>query len=338
MEEIKNTEQTNKPRPSDEIDLIELFSRMGRGIKNFFYAIFKYLFDFLFYTVKFFYKNAIPIGGFTFAGFVAGTIIYYVSDKEYSSEMVASSNSLRNDEMINYINKLDELCKTENYTGLGKYLDMDSLNASKIKYIKALWAFDRNRDNLPDYVDYSGRYDIRANDTIQRRLWDRFYVRAVVTDDDIFNRMKDGLYKYIYSNQYVQETNNIRKKQQAEMIKEIDNEIKKLDSLQKYEYFNQNRIMPQVGANQMVLFTEKDRRLYHKDIFTLVEQRQDLETKLTVRKDPITIIQDFTPMNKVENTIFTYLLKFSIIGFLLGSLIIFIWLYGRKIHKTLLEE
>jgi len=333
-----SSEELNKQKSnSDEIDLIELFNRMGNSIKKFFVNIFKYFFEAIFFVVKFLYKNAVQIGIFTIIGFIAGGLFYFLSDKQYSSDMVASSNSLRNDEMISYINNLDELCKSKNYLELGNYLKIDQTTASKIKSIRAYWGFDRNRDGLADYIDYSGNYDISARDTIQKRLWDRFYVKAVVTDEYIFTKLKTGVYNYIINNPYVLEMNETRLKQQTDMIGYINAEIKKLDSLEKFEYFNQNRIIPQVGANQTILFTEKDRKLYHKDIFDLYSQRNELETKITVKKDPITVIQDFTPLSKVENTLISYIIKYGIAGFLLGIIAMFFWLYGKKIHKALTE-
>lgn len=332
------SEELNKQKSSsDEIDLIELFNRMGNSIKKFFINIFKYFFNAIFIVIKFLYKNAIKIGVFTIIGFITGALFYFLSDKQYSSDMVASSNSLRNDEMINYINNLDGLCKARNYLELGNFLKIDQISASKIKSIRAFWGFDRNRDGLADYIDYNGNYDISARDTIQKRLWDRFYLKASVTDETIFPKLKDGVYNYIITNPYVLEMNQTRLKQQTEMIEHVNIEIKKLDSLEKYEYFNQNRVVPQVGANQTILFTEKDRKLYHKEIFELYNQRNELETKITVKKDPITVIQDFTPLSKVENTLFSYILKYGIVGFIVGILTMFLWLYGKKIHKALIE-
>lgn len=331
--------QVQPVKPSDEIDLIELFNRIGASFKRFFKSIFKTSWDVLFFVTKFFYRNTIPIGLFTITGFVIGLALFFSGfSKDLSSEMVASSNSLRNDEMINYINNLNELCKAGNKVDLGKFLNLELTTASKITSIKALWSYDRNRDGLPDFIDYKGTFEIKATDTIQKRLWDRFYVKATSTDPSVFSKLQEGIKTYVNSNLYIKELNDNRKTQQKAMITEIDNEIKKLDSLQKFEYFQKNRIVPQVSANQMVLFTEKDRRLYHKDIFELFNQKQSLEKSLAVAPDPITVIQDFTVSKDDSNINLTTPIKFAIFGFILGTLIMFIRIYGRKIHNALVTE
>lgn len=338
MEDSKNVHLTNKSRPSDDIDVSDILSRIGRGIGKLITSVFKYIYDVLFFIIKFFYKNAVIIGSFTLIGFIVGVGVYFNSKKEYSSEMIASSNSLPNDEMINYINILNELCKTKKYVGLGNYLDMDSSAASKIKSIQALWAYDLNSDGLPDYVDYEGKHDLKYKDTIQTRLWDRFYVKAVVTDEHVFNKLNSGILNYINSNEYIKQNNEIRKKHQEEMIRDIDAEIIKLDSLQKFEYFNQNKVLPQIGANQLVLFTEKETKLYHGEIFALIEKKQTIETNLLVRKDPIVVIQNFTPLAKIENRLLKYLLKYGGVGLALGALIMLIKQYRKKIHQALSAE
>jgi hypothetical protein len=219
---------------------------------------------------------------------------------------------------------------------LAQRLNLEVSDSKKIKSIKALWAYDLDNDGVPDYIDYDKNYKIK--DTTVRRIGNRFYVRAEVYDESVFLKLKKGLYDYIDKNPLVIEMNKSRIEQAKQMIAKIDEEIRKLDSLQKFEYFQKDRIVPQVGANQLVLFTEKDRKLYHNEIFALFNQRQSIEKSLQVYPDPITVIEDFTPLSQVVNKLSKFIIIWGLIGFIAGAIARFVWLYGVAIHKKIMEE
>lgn len=334
MEENKNSE--NKQKPVDEIDLINLFSNIGKSIKNLFVFLFKYLWIGFFQTMKFFYKNALYIGAFTVGGIGIGLLFFVVNEQYYASSMVATSNTLANADIISYIDNLDALCEAKDSVSLSQKLNIDVSETKKIKSIKALWAYDLDEDGIPDYIDYDQNFEMK--DTSVRRIRDRFYVRAEVFDETVFSKLKQGLYYYIEQNPLVIEINNNRILQNKQLIAKIDEEIRKLDSLQKFEYFQKDRIVPKVSENQLVLFTEKDRRLYHNEIFELFKRKQDLEKNITVYPESMTVIEDFTPLSQVVDTHFSYMIRNGIYGFILGVLFRFFWLYGRRIHRWLIEE
>mgnify|MGYP001220304161 FL=1 len=85
----------------------------------------------------------------------------------------------------------------------------------------------------------------------------------------------------------------------------------------------------------MVLFTEKERKLYHREIFNLLSEKQDLERRLTVNSDPLTVIQDFTPLSRVENSLLSYVKKIAPIILILGFIFMLVWRYKKDIIETI---
>jgi hypothetical protein len=120
------------------------------------------------------------------------------------------------------------------------------------------------------------------------------------------------------------------------LIEDYNQEIKKLDSLQKSYYYKQ---LTQAAQNtQMLFLNEKDVKLFHKDIIELVNRKMDLERELVVDPDPITVIQDFTSLSKEENPWSKYVKKttpsFALFGFVLSIF----WQHRRKIWTIIKNE
>ena len=303
-----------KPSSSDEIDLIELFNRMGKSmIKGFSWVLNLLLKFFLLILSK-----ALWIVSFMFIGIALGIAVFYVTPRFYSSQMMASANSTNNGIVINAINQLNDLFKAANYTAAAQNLNISIEQAMKIKSIQAFYGIDINHDNIPDYVDYDNLYN--PKDTTTKRLPDIFYVMVKVYDKDVFAPVRDGIKKYIFSNPYIAENNDIRKEQTASMIVAYDKEIQKLDSLQKDYYFNQ--LTQKAGNGQIIFLNEKDVKLFHKEMLGLVAQKQVLQKTLAVNPDPITVIQDFTQLTRAVNPWTKYVkywgLWFALLGFFAG--------------------
>jgi len=316
--------QIQNPKPSDEIDLLELFNRMGKAIKNFFNWIIKLFNSFILLIIQ---KSLWIIAFAIFGGFV-GYFFYSNTPRFYSSEMVARSNSMDNNVIINSINLLNDLFENKNYTALGSYLGTTAAKAAKIKSIEAFYGIDLNKDKITDYVDYDKTYNPR--DTTKKRLTDIFYLRINVFDETIFPSVRDGIKRYISTNPYILQNNDVRIQQTESLIEEYKNEIKKLDSLQKVQYFEVPK-MQKAGNSQMVVLNEKEAKLYHNDIINLYNRKLSLEKELSINPDPITVIQDFTQLSKAENPLIKFLKTWVLIFAILGFITSIIWQLRGKI-------
>lgn len=321
---------TNKPeirkQTSDEIDLLELFRKTGQKISQFFTWILRTFF----LTILFFWRNALYLIGFFVIGGLLGYGYSRITREYYSSDMEAQTNAVNAAEIIMYVNTLHNFTSEGNTEGLSKYLNLDEDIINSIKDIQAFWIVDENKDGIGDYVDYMHNFNIR--DTTQRRLNNRLNVKVDVYDNTIFEDLKEGLYNYIDRNPYFASINENRKKRIRELINKTDEELLKLDSLQKYEYFEDN-LSRESNKGQMLIWNEKDVRLLHEEIIKLYKDRQSLEQELELFPEPITTIKDFTPLSQYENPKSTYIKKLGIIFFFLGMIIIFLKEQWSNIQK-----
>ncbi|NOU19907.1 MAG: hypothetical protein HOO91_20300 [Bacteroidales bacterium] len=316
--------QIQNQRPTDEIDLLELFSRIGLGIKKFSYWILELIRSFFLLLIR----KSIWILSFSLIGGFVGYYFYNTTPRFYSSEMVARSNSMNNSVIVNSINLLNDLFENKNYNALSSYLGTSSKEAEKIRSIEAFYGIDINKDIIADYIDYNKTYN--PKDTTQKRLSDVFYLRISVYDESIFSNVRDGIKKYISTNPFILQNNEVRIQQTKSMITEYQSEINKLDSLQKVQYFEVPK-MQKGGNSQMIVLNEKEAKLYHNDILSLYNRKLSLEKELVLNPDPITIIQDFTQLSKAENPLIKFLKTWILVFAIFGLLSSLIWQLRTKI-------
>jgi hypothetical protein len=316
--------QIQQVKPSEEIDLLELFSRMGNAIKNLFKWIALLFKSFFLLLVR----KSFWILTFSIIGGFVGYFFYSNTPRFYSSEMVARSNSMNNSVIVNSINLLNDLFENKNYKALGSYLGISPEEAMKIKSIEAFYGIDINKDDIADYIDYREKYN--PKDTAQKRISDIFYLKISVYDESIFPFIRDGIKKYISTNPYILQNNDVRKIQETSMIKELNDEIIKLDSLQKVQYFEIPKMQKAVN-NQMVVLNEKEVKLLHNELIDLYNRKLSFEKDLAINPDPITVIQDFTQLSKAENPVMKFFKIWIIIFVILGLFSSLLWEHRSKI-------
>ena len=324
-----NNEQITRQQATDEIDLLELFNRMGGGIKRGVLWTYRLILNFLMLIVR----KSLWIVAFTIIGLIVAYVLYQVSRRFYSSEMTAISNSINNTYVVGSINLLNDLFKQNNYSIAANYLNIDINRAKEIKSIEAFYTIDINKDGLPDYTDYKWKYNPR--DTT-KRLDSYFVIRLEVYDESIFAQVRDGIKNYIYKNKFILDNNNERIRQNKILIETIENEIRKLDSLQKVEYFELPQ-MQRATSNQMVVLNEKDRKLYHEQKLLLEKEKLRLEKDLNINSEPITIVQDFTPLSKAENPYSKYAMKIGLLFAVIGFFVSILWQHRKTILTTYLK-
>ena len=310
----------------DEIDLLELFRRMGQKISQFFTGLLR----FVLLTILYLWKNALIIIAFAIVGSLAGFGISKMAKPYYSSDMIAQINATNVSEMMDHINDLHELCLENNNTVLTEYLKLGEKVAEKIKDINAYWIIDENKDGVGDYVDYKNNFDLR--DTTQRRIQNRFVLKVEVYDITGFNDVKEGLYNYVSSNPYLNSLNENRKKRIRELITTTEEEMLKLDSLQKFEYFKPEPSSAE-ERGQMLIWNEKELKLLHPDLITLFRQKQNLERDLELFPEVITVIKDFTPLLQVENPTMKYIRKWGLIFGVMGIILKFFFDQRKNIRN-----
>jgi hypothetical protein len=306
-----------------EVDLIDLFIRLGKLISRSVKALGRgFLFVFFFLV-----RNVLWLGLSLVLGVGISYLIKFSTERSYSSDITIKSNTVSNSEMISYINKLHTFCSEKNFEELASSLMGNKVIVKDIKDIQAFWVIDKGPDGVPDYIDFKNRY--RLLDTINVRMQDRFIIRVKTSVPKELSAIRDGIIACIEKNQFFQEQNKLRLKQADAMLARIDYEVEQLDSLQKVKYFEESRrLIPKEGG-QMIFLQENKTQLLHEDIYLLIQRRQQIEKIQTIYSGIITLLSDFTPPSKPDNGALYYGKVIIPIIFVL-ALIILLLIHNRK--------
>jgi hypothetical protein len=299
-------QQKNEPK---EVDLLELFRIIGIGIKNFLLWILKSFLILIVLGIKkiHFILLAVIIGG------LFGFILYHTNQRYYTSNLIAQPNGATASDMVEYINDLTIFCENSNHSALANALNLPEVESKKIKKIKAFRYIDVNKDKRGDIIDYD--FSFNPKDTSQKIDEKRVYIEVEVFDNTVFNSVEEGLFDYVSKNRFFSDLNEIRKKELTELIRQTEQEILKLDSLQNVNYFKDNSILSTNNDKGLLFLSEKDKQMFYKDKLILVKQKQQYIKELELSTLPLTVIKDFAQIVTEETPKSNYILKF---GFFFG--------------------
>ncbi len=337
-------ENTSKKNISDdEIDLLELFRRMGKTIIRWGHG----LGTAFLISVIFMLKRWLPLGLSIILGGVISYFVKIKSDSSFTSELVFRNNLALMDgltkrdnsgttsEIISKISKLHLFCLQRNSLALSNALLLEPEAIKNISDISAFWIIDNSKDGIPDFVDYKGNHS--PYDTNNIRMQDRLDIRVRIKTPQELNSIRDGIIKFIENDSLYQQRNRLRLNHNRELLARTDYDIQQLDSLQKVKYFEETRnSLPKIGG-QMIFLQEQKTQLLYGDIYLLYSRKQALESEIDLYKGIVTLLSDFSAPAKRDNGTFYYA-KY-IISILFGiTLLILILLANKRKLKELYEK
>jgi hypothetical protein len=217
---------------------------------------------------------------------------------------------------------------------LANYLNINVEQAKAIRNIKAYYGIDINRDRRWDYVDFKEAYNPR--DTMQRRDPSFLHIKVSVYDENILPVLRQGLFKYINNNPYIVDYFEINKQQRIELLKVIEKEIGKIDSLQHARIRKETNV--EKGQMNFSLNNEQDAKLFYQDILNLNNQKQYIERSLELSKGPIVVVQDFTPLEEEERPVTLYILVLGGTMAVLGLFCALCWQHRKRIWTLIWED
>ena len=291
MPEIPQKKNSN----TDEIDLLDLFRRMGRTLNNWGRAISR---AFLVSTV-FLLKRWLPLGLSLVVGVGLSYLLKFTSESFFSSDMVIRENTTSNADMIAYINRLHTYCKEDNKPELAKSLSFNPQTVSNILDISAYWIIAKGKELVPLQVDYANDHYIV--DTVNIRMQDRLDIRVKIKSPQELSLVQNAIISYINRDSLFQQKNRVRLRQNKELLTRLDYDILQLDSLQKVKYFEETRSRKPSNGGQMIFLQEQKTQLVYTDIYNLYARKQALESERDLYKDIVTVLSDFNLPAKREN-------------------------------------
>ncbi len=286
---------TNRPIRNDEIDLLDLFNRMGRTIRKWLNSLGRALLI----SVVFLVRRWLPLTISLVAAIGVAYIMKSTTPSIFTSDMVLKSNVIENSQMIPYINRLQTLDRES----LAKTLNLSGETVNNLSGIGAYWIIDLNKDRVPDNVDYKNSHDIY--DTTNIRMQDRFDIKVKIKSPQDLEKVREGILNYINSNQLFQERNRLRLSQNQELLARLNIDIKQLDSLQKVKYFEETRKRTSQTGGQIVFMQEQNTQLLYNDIYALYSRKQYIESEMEINKGIVTVLSDFSvPSTRINGIIF----------------------------------
>ncbi len=317
----------NKNVRDDEIDLLDLFRRMGRGLQRWGNALSKaFLISFVFIIRKW-----LPLGLSIILGIVISILLLKNSDSYYTSDLVLKINIEPTDEVLTHVNRLHTFCLDENKVHLIESISLTSAQTDNILDIQAFWIIDNGNDGVPDFVDYDDSHNVY--DTINVRMGDRLDIRVRIMQPQELSNVRDGIIKFINNCSLFQQRNNLRLSQNNEMLARLNYDIIQLDSLQKFKYFEESRsLVPRTG-NQMIFLQEQKTQLLYQDIYNLYKRKQTLELESNLYKDIATLLSDFTIPSARDNSGSYYAKRLVPVFFLITLLLLILRTNRRKLKE-----
>ncbi|SMG43740.1 hypothetical protein SAMN05661096_03059 [Marivirga sericea] len=234
MSEIDKKSQNSNS--SDEIDLRELFSTIGRFFKSIFVGIIMVFVHFrnaTFKYVKLILLFAI-LGGFT------GVALNYYLPDYYSSYMLINSRYSSGRLMENSVDKLQQLCGEQNYVQLAKLLDIDTTQAKNLKGFsyepfvseEEIVQLEVLKEQLKGKIDD----EETINKFVEKLRLDNkttYKIFVNVFDNQGLTKLQEPLVYYFKENQFVSKRLEIEKEILKGKAENIRLELSRLDSLKK---------------------------------------------------------------------------------------------------------
>ncbi len=313
---------------NDEIDLLELFRRMGRTIRRWSNALGR---AFLI-SIVFLLKRWLPLGLSIVLGVGVSYLLKMTSDSSFTSDLVLKTNTISPGDLIPYVNRLHTYCMEDNKTALEHLISSTPEQVKNIIDINAFWIIDKGKDGIPDYVDYNASKNVY--DTVDVRMQDRLDIRAKTKTPQELSMVRDGIIKFIENDSLFKQRNRVRLRQNQEMLTRLNYDILQLDSLQKVKYFEESRnIQPKTGG-QMIFLQAQNTQLLYPDIYKLYSRKQNLESERDLYKGLVTVLSEFSQPTRRDNGGLYYAKTVVPIFFVLTLLILIIRANRKKLEEV----
>jgi hypothetical protein len=314
---------SDKDIKSDEIDLIELFRKMGKTISGWLSGLIQFILISIIYLIK----RWIPLSFSLAAGILLTVLLKATIPPVYSADIALRSNTISSTDMIAYINRLHSYTRDKNRKAVSDALSLAPDIIAGIKDIRAYWIIDKGHDNTPDEVDYLNNHNIY--DTVNVRMQDRLDIRVKIKSPEKLPQIRKGILNFINSDSLYQQKNKLRLRLNNDLLVRLNYDILQLDSLQKVKYFEETRNRQAKTGSQMIFLQEQKTQLVYGDIYELYKRKQGLETERDLYPGIITVLSEFTISTRRDNG-FKFFGRIVIPAAIIVTILILIFISNRK--------
>ena len=241
---------------------------------------------------------------FIFIGGILGVVNYSFSRNIYQNLLVGNTRIISPVYVVQIINSLNDM-KKSNPEGFGDLLELKNEQIENLVSIEAdtVTAL-RKSGSIEIAINYKDELDILP--------------------------LLEKINQYIHNNDYVSREFTLNKRKKTAIIKQLEQEISKLDSLEKSLIRSINQ--KEKSNTTVAIHNEKGVTFYHKDIIGLETQKQDHLNSLE-RTSVLDIISGFEKTNIKKNSLIGTTAKFILVFFALGFIISLVLEFKRSVKN-----
>jgi hypothetical protein len=304
---------------------------MGRALYRLLTALGKvFLVSFIFLL-----RRWLPLTLSVLAGLGISILMWKTTESFYTADLILKVNIEPTDEVIAHVNRLQTYRLEEKTDRLTGAIGLTPAQSDNIREIRAFWIIDNGHDDIPDYTDYDGNHDVY--DTVNVRMDDRLDIRVRIIQPQELSNVRDGILNFINSNPLFQQRNQLRLRQNTELLARIETDISQLDSLQRFKYFEESRNLLPKSGGQRVFLQEQKTQLLHGEIYTLYNKKQALEMECALYTEIVTVISEFTvPVERDNGGL--YYTRRIVPYFFIITLLILIFSANRKNLREIFDR
>lgn len=306
----------------NEIDLLQLFGRMFRWVRNIFLGFLRFIVGIVIYSLRKFYIFLF----FLLLGGVLGWLSYNFSRKYYVAEMTASVIPVNSIEAAMYIDDLQKIIEEQGIESFCRQTNLSIETARQIKRIEAFLFYDTNGDKIGDIIDYKGTID--KSDTTNKVIADKIALVAEVYNPVVVDSLESGITYFFENHNYLKIKHEMVLQQLSSSIARLTRQIDILDSLQRFQYFEKDKQL-KTREEQIVFVSEAPSQLFYKDILLIETQLQDLQNKALLASRPFYVLSSFNIGEKPVNNLDVYLIRYLVLSLLVSLLVVI----GLKYHE-----
>jgi hypothetical protein len=319
---IIESENKKETKNNEEVDLLKILSAVWQGAGSALRA-----------TSLFLIRKVLWLACFILLGGGVACLFYLISERYYTSTMMAQVNVLSNSYVVDYVTQLG---KITNPAARAKVLDIPEIAARHVADISAFFGVDTDSDKNPDYIDVNNSFQFDIKDSTKRIVPKIFYVRVKVSEENTFPLVSRGIITALQNNPHLVEQNRVRIDQLNERLAAYEAQYKRLDSLERYEYFNSERLNLR-ATGQVLVLNEKERQLYHYHLMSIYNNIQQCRKEIILYREPVTILQDFPTLSVADNPLMSYITRWVLVFLAIGIVFLVIRDQWAKIWRLITE-
>jgi len=300
-------ENQKQVTPSDEIELGQLFSKMGGFFSNLGLGIMRFFA--LLRRIPLQNKSLFMI--IIIASVIVGLIYSaLIRKKFYESTMILSSDYLNKRLVDNTIKKLNLLADEENKRGLAKVLDISDSLAKDISEFKAkpfvaendLIELEVLKEQLKNAQAESknGKVIEQVIQRIEIENRHAFEITVRTFSPTIISNLQTSLVNYFKNNEYIKRRIEVTKSNLTEKKTKLTHDLQKLDSLKYIIYANYKNMSTQKQGSNNVILSDKavtdPIQVYNQDL-ELYNQLQSVNRHIYLQPD-FEVVDSFTEFSE----------------------------------------